>query len=196
VIVVGHSEGALHALRLAARSDELSGVVLLSPSATPGEELLRWQTDNVVASMPAGVRRLLGLLRLDLARKTEQNRQRIKASTGAVERVGGQKVNALWHREFMAYDPRTDLPHVTVPVLAATGAKDLQTKPSDLTVVADLVRGPVETHEIEDLTHILRHQPGPASLNAYKKELRQPVDERVVTLVVDWARRAASAPVA
>ncbi|UJP39996.1 hypothetical protein [Cellulomonas palmilytica] len=44
--------------------------------------------------------------------------------------------------------------------------------------------------------HILRHQPGRASLDAYKKELCRPVDERVLTLVVDWVRRTAAAPVA
>lgn len=43
VVVLGHSEGALHAGRLAADGD-LAGMVLLSASATPGEELLRWQT--------------------------------------------------------------------------------------------------------------------------------------------------------
>ncbi len=52
-------EGAIHAVRLAAGADDLAGAVLLSPSATPGEELLRWQTANVVDSMPAWLRRLL-----------------------------------------------------------------------------------------------------------------------------------------
>lgn len=191
ILVVGHSEGAIHAARLAAGADDLAGAVLLSPSATPGEELLRWQAANVVASMPAWLRRVLRVLRVDLEQKSEQNRQRITATTAAVVRIGGQKLNARWHREFMAHDPCTDLAQITVPVLAVTGAKDLQTKPSDLRVLAGLVRGPVEVHEIDDLTHILRHQPGRASLDAYKKELRQPVDERVLTLVADWARRTA-----
>ncbi|WP_199422902.1 alpha/beta hydrolase family protein [Actinotalea solisilvae] len=189
VVVLGHSEGAIHAARLAADDDNLAGAALLSASATPGEELLRWQTHNVAASMPPWVRRLMGLLRIDLEKKTEQNRARINATTTDVARIGGQRVNARWHREFMAYDPRTDLARVAVPVLAVTGSKDLQVKPSDLARVADDVRGPVEVHEVADVTHILRRQPGPASLAAYKKEVRQPLDERVVRLVVDWAAR-------
>ena len=72
-------------------------------------------------------------------------------------------------------------------MLALTGSKDLQVKSSDLSVIAATVRGPVDVREIPDLTHILRTQPGEPSLNAYKKELRTPVDERVVRAVVDWA---------
>lgn len=195
VVVIGHSEGAIHAGRLGADADGLAGVVLLSASATPGEELLRWQTTNVLASMPAWVRRVLRVLRFDLARKTEQNRQKIKGTTTDVARIGGQKVNAKWHREFLAYDPQEDLRRLTVPVLAVTGSKDLQVKPSDLAVIAEAVRGPVEVHEVPDVSHILRNQPGEASLSAYKKELRQPVDQRVVSLVVDWVRRTVGVPI-
>lgn len=189
VVVLGHSEGAIHATRLGADEDGLAGVVLLSASATPGEELLRWQSANVAATLPGWVRRAMSVLRVDLEAKTEKNRQQIKATTTDVARIGGQRLNARWHREFMAYDPRTDLARLAVPVLAVTGGKDLQVRPSDLTRIADAVRGPVEVHEVPDVTHILRRQPGPASLAAYKKEIRQPLDERVVRLVVEWAGR-------
>ena len=194
VIVVGHSEGAIHATRLAADGG-LAGAVLLSASAAPGEELLAWQAANVAASLPRLVKRLLALLRQDLEAKTAKNRGAIKATTPPVARVGGQKVNAAWHRQFMALDPRTELAQVEVPVLAVTGAKDLQVKSSDLRVIARTVRGAVDAREISDLTHILRRQLGEASLGAYKKELRTPVDPRVVSAVVDWALELASARV-
>jgi len=187
VLVLGHSEGAIHATRLAA-SGGVAGAVLLSASATPGEELLAWQGANVAATLPPLVRRLLRLLRVDVEAKSAANRERIKATTEAVVRIGGQRINAAWHRQFMALDPRTELARVEVPVLALTGAKDLQVKPSDLAVVAATVRGPVETVEVPDVTHILRTQPGAPSLSAYKKELRGPVDARVVEAVVRWAR--------
>ncbi|NCT90483.1 alpha/beta hydrolase [Cellulomonas sp. APG4] len=189
VVVVGHSEGALHATRVAADDGDLAGVVLLSGSATPGEELLRWQARQVAATLPRAVRVLLAVLRTDLVEKSEKNRQQIKASTGAVVRVGGQKLNAAWHREFMAYDPRVDLARIAVPVLAVTGGKDLQTKASDLAVIESLVRGPVEVEEVPDVSHVLRRQPGPASLSAYKKEIRESLDERVVGRVVAWVTR-------
>lgn len=189
VVLVGHSEGALLAGVVAARSELPAGVVLLSGSATPGEELLRWQARQIAPSLPAPVRLLVRLLPGDFESKVAKNHVRIKATTTDVARVGGVRLNARWTREFMAYDPRTDLARITVPVLAVTGSKDLQTRAEDLAVIADLVQGPVQTHELPDVSHLLREQHGPASLAAYKKEIRRPVDPRVLELVTDWATR-------
>lgn len=171
----------------------LVGVVLLSGSATPGEELLSWQAAQIAPTLPAPVRLLLRLLRTDLERKVAKNHARIKATTTDVARVDGARLNARWTREFMAYDPRADLARITAPVLAITGSKDLQTRPADLAVIARTVRGPVETHEVPDLNHILRPAAGPATLSSYRKDVRQPVDRRVLDLVVGWTRRTVAA---
>jgi uncharacterized protein len=189
VIVAGHSEGALLAASLAARGAPVAGAVLLSVSATPGEELLRWQARQIGPSLPRPVRALLRLLRVDLEKKVAANHARIKATTTDVARIGGARLNARWTREFMAYDPRADLRRIAVPVLALTGAKDLQVPPADLDTVAALVPAEVTTRVVADLTHTLRRQPGPASLSAYKRELREPVDPEVPATVVDWCRR-------
>jgi uncharacterized protein len=189
VVVAGHSEGALLAANLAARGAPVVGAVLLSTSATPGEELLRWQARQIAPTLPRPVRLLLRLLHIDLEKKTEANRTRIKATTTDVARIGGARINARWHREFMAHGPREDLRRIAVPVLALTGAKDLQAPPADLETVAELVPAEVTVRRIPDLTHTLRRQPGPPSLSAYKKELRDPVDPEVLATVVDWCRR-------
>ncbi|WP_324649920.1 alpha/beta hydrolase family protein [Georgenia sp. H159] len=195
VVVVGHSEGALLATIVAARSAVPAGVVLLSGSATPGEELLRWQARQIAPTLPALVRLLVRVLPGDLESRVAKNHRRIKATTTDVARIGGPRVNARWTREFMAYDPRPDLARLTVPVLAVTGGKDLQTKPEDLAVIAETVPGPVETHEVPDVSHLLRHQAGPASIAAYKKEIGQPLDTRVLAFMSDWTVRLL-APVA
>nr|KEP24036.1 alpha/beta hydrolase [Georgenia sp. SUBG003] len=195
VLMLGHSEGALVAGIVAARSAVPAGVVLLSGSATPGEGLLRWQTRQIAPTLPAAVRLVLRLLRTDLETRVAKNHEKIRATTTDVARVDGARLNARWHREFMAYDPRTDLARVHVPVLAVTGTKDLQTPVDDLETIAATVPGAVETHAVADVTHILRRQDGPASLSAYKKEVRRPVDGRVVALVTDWARRQVGAAV-
>ncbi|MGY1620969.1 alpha/beta hydrolase family protein [Geodermatophilus sp. SYSU D00965] len=189
VLVAGHSEGALLAAALAARGEPVAGVVLLSTSATPGEELLRWQARQLAPTLPAPVRGLLRLLRTDLEAKVAANHARIKATTTDVARVGGVRVNARWTREFMAHDPRADLARLTVPVLAVTGEKDLQVPAADLDVLAATVPGPVEVHRVADLTHTLRRQPGRASLRAYREELRRPVDPEVLATVVAWCRQ-------
>jgi uncharacterized protein len=135
------------------------------------------------------VRGLLRLLRIDLETRVAANHRKIRATTTDVARVDGAKLNARWTREFMAHDPREDLRRITVPVLAITGAKDLQTKADDLAVVAESVAGPVVTHRVPDLTHTLRRRSGLASLRAYREEIRRPVDPEVLGTVVGWAGR-------
>jgi hypothetical protein len=93
----------------------VAGIVLLSMSATPGEELLIWQARQIAPTLPAPVRGLLRLLRTDLVTKVAANHRRIKATTTDVARIGGVKINAKWTREFMAHDPRTDLARIGAP---------------------------------------------------------------------------------
>jgi pimeloyl-ACP methyl ester carboxylesterase len=184
--VAGHSEGALLAAALAARGAPLAGLVLLSCSATPGEQLLRWQARQIAPSLPAPVRGLLRLLRTDLEAKVAANHAKVRATTTDVARIGGARINARWTREFLDHDPRADLARVTVPVLALTGGKDLQVDPADLDVLAATVPAPVTVRRLPDVTHTLRRQPGPASLRAYREELRRPVDPTVLDAVTGW----------
>jgi pimeloyl-ACP methyl ester carboxylesterase len=189
VVVAGHSEGALLAASLAARGAPVAGAVLLSMSATQGEELLRWQARQIAPTLPRPVRLIMRLLRVDLEKKVAANHAKIKATTTDVARIGGARLNARWHREFLAHDPREDLRRIGVPVLALTGEKDLQVPASDVDLVAELVPGEVTARRVPDLTHTLRRQPGAPSLSAYKKELRGPVDPEVLDAVVTWCRR-------
>jgi hypothetical protein len=190
VLLAGHSEGAILAAAVAARGVPVVGVVLLSMSATPGEELLRWQARQIAPTLPAPVRGLLRLFRTDLERRVAKNHLRIKATTTDVARIGGAKLNARWTREFMAHDPRTDLARLDVPVLAITGATDLQANPDDLDLIASTVPR-ATVRRVPDLTHTLRLQPGAPSLAAYRKELREPVNRMVLADVSQWCREVA-----
>jgi uncharacterized protein len=132
------------------------------------------------------------LVRVDLEGKVAADHERTRATTSHVARIGGARVNARWHREFLAYAPRGDLARIPVPVLAVTGGKDLQVLAADLDTTAATVPGPVTTLCPPDLTHTLRRQPGPASLRAYRGELRQPGDGEVLDTVASWCRRVAA----
>ncbi|SCF12938.1 hypothetical protein GA0074695_3674 [Micromonospora viridifaciens] len=186
VFLVGHSEGALTATALAARGAATAGLVLLSGAGRLGAEVLRWQAARLLPSLPAPVRLLLRLTRTDLVAKVTRNHEKILATTTDVAWVGGQRLNAKWVREFLRYDPRPDLARASVPILAVTGDKDLQVDPADLTVITESAGGPVETCLLPDVTHVLRRQPGPASLRAYRREVREPVDPSVTEAVVRW----------
>jgi pimeloyl-ACP methyl ester carboxylesterase len=189
LLLAGHSEGAILAAALAGRATPVAGIVLLSMSARPGDELLRWQARQIGPTLPAPVRGLMRLLRTDLEKKVAANHDRIRATTADVVRIGGARLNARWHREFLAHDPREDLRRIAVPVLVVTGDKDLQVDPGDLDVIAAIVQG-AAVQRVPDLTHTLRRQPGSPSLSRYKKELREPVDPGVLATVVAWCARA------
>ena len=165
VVVIGHSEGAVLATALAGRGAPVAGLVLLAGAARTGEEVLLWQARAIAPTLPAPVRLLLRLLRVDVVRKVATNHAKLKATTTDVARVGGARTNARWFREFLAYDPAADLERI-----------------------AALVPGRVETLLVPDLTHSLRRQHGAPALQRYREEVRRPVDEDVVTSVTRWCR--------
>jgi hypothetical protein len=186
IFVLGHSEGAIIAVALLAGGATAAGAVLLSPTARPGADVLRWQADQVAADLPAPIRAVLRMLRIDLVAKVARNHAKLLATRTDVARLGGARVNARWFREFMTYDPASDLARLTVPVLAVAGGKDLQAPPQDLTTLADLLGTRADTVLIDDLSHILRAQPGTPTLRTYRRDVTRPVDPRVLSLVVDW----------
>jgi uncharacterized protein len=192
VFLIGHSEGAVLVTEVAARAlvhgdrPAPAGVVLLSGAAQPGDAVLRWQAAAIAPTLPGFVRAILRLTRTDLVTKVSRNHDKIRRTTGDVARMGGARINAKWMREFLDYDPRPDLARLDVPVLAITGSKDLQVSPDDLDDIARLVPGPVETWLAPDVSHLLRVQSGPASLRAYKEEVRRPVDPAVLDTLTGW----------
>jgi pimeloyl-ACP methyl ester carboxylesterase len=189
VLVVGHSEGAILAGMVAARGVPLAGIGLLSGVARTGRDVLRWQTEAILPSLPAPARGLLRLLRVDLATKVSRNHDKLARTTTDVARIGGARLNAKWFREFLAHDVAADLRRIEVPVLAVGGTKDLQSPPEDVHRVAEIVGPRADVHLLPDVTHSLRRQDGTPSLRRYKEEVRRPLDRAVVDLVVHWATR-------
>ena len=61
--------------------------------------------------------------------------------------------------------------------------------PADLNLMRQLVQGEFESHELPDVTHMLRTDPGQPSLNAYPEQLKRPVDETLLKLVSSWLER-------
>jgi pimeloyl-ACP methyl ester carboxylesterase len=189
LVVIGHSEGALHALRLATGQGGTSpaAVVLLSGTARRGDEVLLWQAEQIGPSLPAPVRGLLRVLRTDITTKARATHEKIRRTTTPVARIGGARLNTGWFRQFLDYDPRIDLEALAVPTLAITGGKDVQAPPEDLDVIAELAPGPVDIHRPATLTHLLRHDPAARpSVRDYKRQLREPVDPGTLQVVAGW----------
>jgi hypothetical protein len=111
---------------------------------------------------------LIGLLRIDFLKSQRQALDKIKKSDKSRMRIQlVAKLNAKWFREFLAYDPAFDLGHITVPVLAITGSKDIQVNPEDLKIMAERGCSHFEAHEVPDVTHLLRADPDEPSIATY-----------------------------
>lgn len=186
MFVVGHSEGALIAAELVAADNTLAGAVLLAGTATSGEDVLRWQAEGLSKTLPKPVKLIMGLLRQDLAKTQGKRLAQIKASTDDVIRMQFVKVNAKWMREFMAHDPQETLRRIDLPLLAITGSKDVQVNPADVERIVELAGDDSSGHVLEDVTHLLRSDDGPATVRTYKKQIKRPVDVRVLNMISNW----------
>lgn len=195
VFLAGHSEGAIITELLAADDDQLAGVVLLAAPGTPGEEMMKWQAREVSQTLPKFSAAIIKVLRIDLMKQQQKAIAKLRSNTSTTMRMQGKTINAQWQRELLDFNPPTVLPRITAPVLAITGGKDLQVNPDDLTIIRDLVGGPVEIQRPADLTHLLRNDAGPASFAAYRKLFRQKTDEGVLNTVGEWISARATAKV-
>ncbi|HUC84912.1 MAG TPA: alpha/beta fold hydrolase [Candidatus Acidoferrales bacterium] len=193
VFVLGHSEGASIAMRLAGGGADMAGAILLAGTAHSGEECLVWQAARIVEGLRGFNKWLIQLLHIDVLKSQRKALDKIKKTKKNCIRLKLiKKLNAKWFREFLAYDPAQDLARMTVPVLAITGSKDIQVNPEDLKVMAKLIPGSFEFQEIPDVTHLLRAEPGEPSIATYKQQVKRPLDARLLRVVVDWLERTAA----
>jgi pimeloyl-ACP methyl ester carboxylesterase len=187
--VAGHSEGAIIASKLAADERSLSGVVLLSGTAQKLEETLLRQARLMKASLRrrGGYQKwTMWLLRIDLERSQRKALEKIRRSERAWIRQDFQKVNAKWTRELLEFDPTDALSRARCPVLAITGAKDLDVDPADLQELERVVPTEYTYHVVPNLTHLLRIDEKEPTYFNYQKQLKLGVDIGVLTLVSDW----------
>ena len=187
IFVLGHSEGALIAIRLAAGAAPGAGAVLLAGSAKTGEETLLWQGGQIAKTLTGFNRWLVTTLHIDPQASQRKYLAKLKATTGDVARIQlVQKINAKWMREFLAYDPAADLVRIKVPVLAITGSDDIQVDPADLQRMAELLPGDFESHIVPGVTHLLRAESIGQGLRSYRQQADKPIDERVVGFICRW----------
>jgi pimeloyl-ACP methyl ester carboxylesterase len=182
VAVIGHSAGATIAARLAGRSTQAAGAVLLSVSIRPGLEVMRWQSERIAETLRWPSR----LLASRFLRRQERVRRRVLDSREDLLRVGRTDLPARWLREYMTYDPEADLRALRCPVLAITGRKDVQVDPDDVARLRAIVGAAFMGDTPDELTHLLRQHPGPPGLGSYRAQLEKPVDPALVDRVAAW----------
>jgi pimeloyl-ACP methyl ester carboxylesterase len=195
IFVLGHSEGSGVTMRLAGAGAEVAGIILLTGWARNCEELLIWQAEQVLPGMRGITKWLIDLLHIDVRKSQLKQFEKIKRSKKNWYRQLTVKVNAKWLREFLSYTPAEDLKNIRVPVLAVTGSKDIQVDPAELGIMAKLVKGEYESHELADVTHLLRADPsaGRPTTATYRAQVQKPVDARLLEIVSAWLQRQVAA---
>jgi pimeloyl-ACP methyl ester carboxylesterase len=187
VVPVGHSAGALYAAEMSARGDAPSGAVLFGYTTSTGEETLVWQAGEIGESVPRWVKGLLRVFGTSIEKQQSKALAKLKNTSKDVVRIQGQRINAKWMREFLAYDPEPVLRSTTSPLLAITGSKDVQVNPADIETIAQITGGRGTAMVINDVDHILRTETAPVSNpKRYKQQVTKPVDDRVVDALVTW----------
>lgn len=191
IFLVGHSEGTLMGVRLSL-DETVDGLVLLTPFLQKLEPMLRGQAgeaEKAIAEMKGfggWLNRML--LRIIGSPRTHQDRliARLKSGTETSFRYIGRRIEAKSLRELLALDPAEIYPQVRVPMLVLGGGKDVQCNPEDVHRIAAIV-GPLATPVlIDDLTHILRRDEGPAGFGSYARLIAQPLDAGIRQIVADW----------
>ena len=150
--LIGHSEGGMIAPIAAARSKDVSFIVLLAGPGQRGEDIIYTQMEQIQKAQGAHVdtiRHTLSLMKkINAIVKTETDakriEQRINEEIVAYERTLGDLQKKLfepaatvvkasmtmyktpWYHYFVTYDPQPVLKNVKVPVLALNGELDLQ----------------------------------------------------------------------
>ena len=150
--LLGISEGALIASKVAAHNKDVAFVVLMAGSAVPGTDLLLAQNEALYragGTPPELLQKLLKLRRAQFevaagetdpsvaASRIRALEQEAKAGMSAAEQaqlgLTAQTEEATlamlsspWFRYFLAYNPAPTLQKLRMPVLAINGSKDLQ----------------------------------------------------------------------
>jgi uncharacterized protein len=193
VFLLGHSEGCLIAAQASLLRPELAGLMLLCPFVESTEDVLMSQAAQIEQELAAktGLARLVIRVVARLMGSPAANQRalirRLRNSTEPSLRVGLQRLPAKCLRELLGVDAAQVYAAIRCPMLLIGGEKDLQCNPADLSRIASLALGPVESHVVANLTHLLRRDDQAPTILGAARLLSQPLDTEVLELVVQWA---------
>jgi hypothetical protein len=194
VIVLGHSEGCTIGTAVAVR-EKLGGLVLLSGAVERLSEATKRQRDiakdNIINAkgLNGQLLRLLGVQN-KVEKQAQKYIDKVMNSSKDVIKVSLIKTNAKWIREHYTYDVREDLDKVTCPVLAITGARDIQANPEVLKDLPLYVKGDSQFHVVENMGHSCKCISDTSTMFTAKKDIiaesTLPIHPDLEKLIENW----------
>jgi len=138
--IIGHSEGALIAPIIAARSkEEVAFIIMMGGVGIKGSELLLLQSSKmaVITGIPeeefAETSRMNRIL-YEIAGSTDSDSvvaQKLREANPGIENSNYNGLLMPWFRTFLSLEPDVFLSKVTCPVLAINGEMDIQCPPQE-----------------------------------------------------------------
>lgn len=182
IVLVGHGEGGLRQLTLAANLPQgVVGLAMLGSPGRPFREVFLQQAEAALAELPTEMR----------AGAAAQQRKMVDAVEHGTELPPELAGEAQWLREMFALKPAKLFARVRAPVFVAQGSKDFEVDPDKdpvaLRRAAKAAKLEVEFRRYPKLDHLFKLEPGRSKPARYLEPGRH-VDARFLRDLVAWAK--------
>ncbi|WP_295936903.1 alpha/beta fold hydrolase [uncultured Alistipes sp.] len=149
VVLIGHSEGSLIALRAAQLTESVSAVVCVAGAGYPLDEIIRLQLANQLAPSHMEL-----LMQADEVIAALKRGERVESYPPQLAALFNPRVQPFVISCFR-YDPRKEIREVTVPILIVNGDNDIQI-PADNAQALAKAQPRAELAIIPGMTHVLK----------------------------------------
>ena len=209
--LIGHSEGAMIAPMLAAKSPDVAFIVMIAGPGVPLDEAMIIQNCLYAKADGAGEDKVTFLrdwykcfytvaidekndtsaaekIRKIYAGLTEQQKQILGWSEAKLNKEIGEVLSPWW-RYLIAFNPDKYLTKVKCPVLAVIGGRDLQVSPAEnLAGIADALKAGGNRNfvvkELPDLNHLL--QTAETGAESEYAQIEETIAPLALKTISDW----------
>lgn len=187
IYVLGHSQGAMFAPRIAERDGMLAGIIMMAGTPHPFDQVLNTQIDYLRSLDPnadvGGLDMLVQVL------------DSIRDGADPVEAFGGDESQSAYWTSVLEYTPGETAQRLDLPMLVLQGARDYQTTLADFALWGDLLgeRENVSLIAYPTLNHIFMAL-GDLDRLAMASDYNEPgfVDGQVIEDIAGWIRGQSS----
>lgn len=212
--LVGHSEGAIVAPMLAAKSNTIAFIVLLAGPGLTGEEIFCEQgvithrlngADKGMIALDSQVRKMAtGIIKKEADRKAakdqinealakflsglNENQKAWVKLNSVITEAWIKRFNSPWGHFFFGYDPASALRWIRVPTLALNGDLDQIVSPKQLSFIAEALKeAGNKDYTVLELPK-LNHAFQTCSIGTWDEyeQIDETIAPAVLTIMTDW----------